>query len=582
MKRSKRYNFSSGMGMVISGLNLKESLELDARLTAEIKAIREREKEVGVSNPEWRELFEKKNELRTQQSLVEIQIRDLRNIEKCLANNGSLTTVQNLITGASLEVADFRTVSAENFIFDADTILDDAIPPYIPIINEDNFRIKGYIFDAIRIAPDQYLLCVDKYVKNLLKGLILVTLDQMVLIQDYYFTKAYAYNKKVANERNQRSIQQYYGLSVQRRENFFAQRNFYYSLPVAVKKKIERDAWEALTLEEKEKLYIPVKIVQGKRLRSKLTENEMWISYHEMYESFVNPNAKIIKVKYANPEVFEAWKLFRNLLEIKLLDIRTQRQIVADTYGLSVETSFGESNTDSSLLAQYGIKVKRQNGDAIRLQEIEQIRQAYEQVCNTFGNFSAHAQLDGLKISHTGNKLVFASKSAGMFVPFYKTIAISAKFGEDTFRYISAHEFAHYYDHTLGKQKGKRFASDNYEDLPGLVASLFRKGMNQKSNSDYINCTHECFARAMEQYFATENDGENAVLVFNQSSPIDSVPYHRENNYCSKEYFKDAVKPIIQLMLNQNRGLFPEFQSEKPFSKQKIALLNLRSRLIEL
>jgi hypothetical protein len=71
--------------------------------------------------------------------------------------------------------------------------------------------------------------------------------------------------------------------------------------------------------------------------------------------------------------------------------------------------------------------VKRQNGSNILPTQIDQIERAWVAVNNLFGIKYAEASLQGLKISHTGDRLCFASKAAGMYIPKMKTIAVSAK-----------------------------------------------------------------------------------------------------------------------------------------------------------
>ena len=100
-----------------------------------------------------------------------------------------------------------------------------------------------------------------------------------------------------------------------------------------------------------------------------------------------------------------------------------------------------------------------------------------------------------------------------MYVPTKRTIAVSDKFGSEQFTQIFAHETGHYIDHKMGERAGKRYITDDYEGLAGKIAFSFRSGMNAQSDSDYTNATKECFARALEQYFAMQNFGIDAQLI---------------------------------------------------------------------
>ena len=61
------------------------------------------------------------------------------------------------------QVPNFTTIKTDKIIFDEETILVDEMPSYVPYIDEDAFRVKGYVFDAIRIEKNKYILATNGY-----------------------------------------------------------------------------------------------------------------------------------------------------------------------------------------------------------------------------------------------------------------------------------------------------------------------------------------------------------------------------------------------------------------------------------
>lgn len=478
---------------------------------------------------------------------LSIQINQLTTQIMCQENTvlaGTSKVIQDKKEREYL-VPSFLSTPSLAIAFDEDTILGEVPPIYIPFINEDTFRMKGYVFDVIRISPDEYILATNGYTEKVEPCYVLVTLDQLVLINDYYYTKAKATEKKKAADRTLLQEQYYDKLPLAKREAFLNQKGFYNSIPSVLKKKITKEIYEKLTFEEKEKLYKPFKRYGSKRLVSKLDENHMWLSFHRMYELFINPSAIQPKPGTANQEVFNYWTMFREMMAWKINDIKVQREIESENYKAAIETSFGESNTSDILYSEFGILVKRQNGDAINPAEIEQIQAGWNNVINIFGDLKKWSREIGLKISHTGIKNVFAMKAIGVYVPNMKTIATSNKYGPKTFNYVLAHESAHFIDNMLGGNS--RYFTDNYEDIGGKIAIFLRKNMNKKSDSSYINATKECFARALEQHFAIQQDGDLAE-VFESAVGGNIVTYYSADSYLNKEKYTE-IKPLIEQFL---------------------------------
>ncbi len=502
------------------------------------------------------------------------EIRNQGNVILAIKNNGDTSSFTDKKGIEHKGIPAFTSIKTDFISFDEETILTDSLPAYIPLIDEEIFARKGYIFDAIRIDKDIYILATNGYkehakqsryeenaditkpAEDFEQGYVLVTLDQLALISDYYHKKAKATIEKRAQEADKRNEEYYDKLPRERREKHLNQVGFYRTLPANVKKKISQSDYEALPLEEKEKHYKPFAKGVRKRLNSKLSENEMWVSFHQMYERFINPLAVPPKPRYGNPEVFDYWHKFRYMMDWKLKDIAVQRQFESDIRAAAIETSFGESNTDSALKEQYGILVKRQNGEKIQPNEIEQIRKAWEGSNKSFGTLVALAKDSNLKISHTGKTLVFASKAVGMYIPKMKTIAVSAKLGDNQFENIMAHEIAHWIDNTLGATTGHRYASDDFESKAGLIGDTMRKGMNKRSESDYINSTKECFARSLEQYYAIETHGQEATVIANYTALDVMRPYFSEDAYVPKEVYDNKLKPLIVAFLEENKEFF--------------------------
>ncbi len=308
---------------------------------------------------------------------------------------------------------------------------------------------------------------------------------------------------------------------------------------------------------ERETYYKPIQKHGIKRLVSRLEDDQMWTSFHNMYERFIDPLALPPKRGWAHDDAFRYWAAFRDMMKWKMADIRIQRlKEQSDGQLAALETSFGESSTNDVLKEEYGILVKRQDGSQINPVEIEQLKTAWVNVNKAFGDLSLQAKESNLKLSHTGLKYVFASKAAGMYVPDMGTIAVSAKFGGEQFESTLAHETAHWIDNKIGKSNGRRYASDDFESTAGLVARALRDNMNVKTDSKYVNATIECFARALEQYYAIETFGDEATLMF-CLSPFDKErKYFTEDNYVSKSVYEEKLKPLIKKFFEEHNMFF--------------------------
>ena len=507
-----------------------------------------------------RELFEERMELGNELKKLQDEVIHQKNKVFCLENEGKLTTITDKKGQTYTDVPDFRDVNTNQITFEEDEILTVKQPPYIPYIDEEMFRKKGYIFDAIRLKEDSYLMAIKKHQEDEVSFYTIVTLGQLVLIIDFYTTKAKAKLKKEAQDKNERQEKYWDNLPDERKSRFLMQQGIYHSLPAKIKKEISREDYEKLDWKEREKIYKFYKRYGTKRIKSVLGSKQMWTSFHQMYERFINPNAKPPRPGYGNTEVFAYWYEFVDVINYKLNDIEIQRADLSEARKAAIETSFGESNTSNVLQKKYGILVKRQNGDKINPMEVGQIEKAFVDVQNKFGNLKEICLKKNIKISHTGVKYVFASKALGMYVPDMGTIAVSDKFGDTQFKLTMAHEFAHFIDNYIGELNEKRYATDNYESTAGKIAFEFRRNMNIPSSEQtkYTNATKECFARALEMYFGVETFGENTGVHYSDGIGVVSEmkPFFASGNFVSKEAYNNIIKPLIEQFFKENKDVF--------------------------
>lgn len=559
---------------------LADMLVKKEKLEGEIKDLREKEtstenyadrSSLGKQRLEKRDVLEK----------LKSDIRQQKNVIKAISNNGDLTTITDKVGVKHDRVPDFTKVDTEDIDFNVDNILTKDKPYYIPEINEDDFRSGGYIFDVIKIGDDKYMLSTNKYkefseVKDGLTiergdynpkdgNFVMMTLDQVVLTQDYYSTKQKAKFKQEAERKNKRQLEHWNTFTDKSKEYYYNQRNFYEGMPVAVKKKISKDKWESLSVEEKEEIYIPVKKYRPEKLKSKFDDKHMANSFHSMYERFVDPeklrtdgNGRTLRrgvrsySSYAHPEVFQTWRDYRQTIGWKINDISIQREQNSEQRGKALETSYGESGTKDILKDKYGIKVKRQNGEEIQPIEVEQIEKAWNNIQKTYGNLKESASKDNLKISHAGQTYMFASKAIGVYVPSMGTIGVTAKLGDDQLGFTLGHEVAHWLDDIVGRKEGKRHASDNYDSTAGQIATIFRQKMNKASNSNYLNSTHECLARAFEMHHAVQTEGVGALRGKKDR-------YQDAPEYVSLDVYENQLQPLIKQFLNENKDILKAY-----------------------
>lgn len=216
------------------------------------------------------------------------------------------------------------------------------------------------------------------------------------------------------------------------------------------------------------------------------------------------------------------------------------------------ETSYSKKGSISDLKDKYGINIKNQNGKEMMGGDIEDIKRAMDDIYAVFGDRSSMAKDYDLTVSHAGGKYQHASQANGVFIPAFNAIATTMKFGKGQFGFTLAHEFAHFMDFQMAKKESGAknfFASHNPNSIEGKIAEAFRQNLNDKDlkTHEYFGNSHECFARALEQYFGHES---------NTAEPDgNGVPFDMAGRRVKKDKFDAQVKPLIQQFFKDKGNL---------------------------
>ncbi len=266
-----------------------------------------------------------------------------------------------------------------------------------------------------------------------------------------------------------------------------------------------------------------------------------------------------------NVVFLEQWQPLLENIKGKRLDMNYQKQDYIDSYSKAVETAYGDSNTFNNLYKDFGVKIKKQNGSNFSKTELDKLSETIEKVYNHYGNLSNLASEYKLKISYADNCMQFARKSIGLFTSFQNAIGISF-FNEEKQLTVAgdkhlpditlAHEIAHWLDNQKGKETHNFFASDKYGTLENQIAEKFKEEikLREKSNKsaakigkadeihlgEYWFRTCECFARAMEQYYALQH----------------GIDLSEEISYARKDNFEADFVPLIKQLMEENRKHF--------------------------
>ncbi|WP_246839472.1 methyltransferase [Leptospira licerasiae] len=390
------------------------------------------------------------------------------------------------------DILDYSKAPIDKIIlFNEKTILERTKPTYIPDINARDFRSFNYSFPKIRVGDDKYLVQIvpsdlkfeyGAYLGESEPEYILMNADSLVASEHYYRTL----------------------------------------IKAKLKKEYER---------------------AGKRKRIKIkepTSNQMASSQYELISHQLFGEKISLLEREKDKQIWEYYRDQQQSLVYKAFDLkfRTSDRIEESTYSKGRETSYGDSGVKNDLFSDYGVQVKRQNGSSISEIEINQVKEALSDVFDAFGNRSEMAKKFGLKISHSGEVLMHARKALGLFFPYYKAIGVSFKGGITRGSLTLAHEFGHFMDFYVGKQKNQIYASEKIGSIENQIASIFRSGMRSELNSAYFTRTCECFARAFEMYF------------FDKKHNVED--YDPKYNP-SWEYFRSNVQPLIEQFFDVNK-----------------------------
>lgn len=482
----------------------------------------EAEATINTATPENRnkvakQLFGKPKEEEPTEKQKEKEVKSNEDKKK-LVKKTSFTTP----TGIKLNnILDFTEVKHGDILLsDMDTILEKEKPYYIPDIDEKNFKNNAYVLDFVKIDENQYLVANNGFSKpyRILdqekvaledENYSMVTPEVLLVTQEYYR------DKEKAN------------ITKKNKESFERNMESFNKIP-----------------EESRAKYTPPKQKRA-TLSGVLKGSSITASYFKMYKKFRNEKYAVpIRTYLKTDEAAMDFNEVRKILDYKKNDMDRQKEDHSNTFKKGQETSYGDTNLNDRLMDSHGVKIKMQNGKDVDAGSALEIKKALSHVYDTFGDRSSMAKNFGLKISHSGEKKMHASKAIGVYVPSYKTIGVSSHYGEHKFGLTLGHEFAHFMDNYAGEKRGRYFASDDYGSTAGRIANEFRDNMNKASDSGYMNRTAECFARALEQYHAFKVHGEGAVKIDSR--------YADHSDHVSADKFKDRIAPLIEQFLNEN------------------------------
>ena len=371
-------------------------------------------------------------------------------------------------------IIDYTGVAADKIRLPNKTqILNQFLPSYLPPVE---IRREGrYDIPAVKVADNQYLLKGTKSGGPIYR----VSLDVYAALVDYHLKYDRAARKAIADYNNNTLKE---ALENEQAE-FFPLRTKFPSIP-------EPLSFESHCQPERKRVSSRYQYSPGRVTFQQSSSHRMTSEVYYFIES---------EIGSGNSNIFSHHRKNLEDLQQKLLDMELQHSDLESTWTKGRETAYGDTNLDESLLDTYGVNIKRQNGEPISAKEKTELQEVLNQVYSIYGNLSSITRDYGLKVSHSGNTKMHASKAVGLFTPGMKAVGISFGLGKSEAIYTAVHEMAHFIDHLRGQEKHAWHASDIPGTLENKIAATFRRGMN-KAKGDYWNRTCECFARAMEEY----------------------------------------------------------------------------------
>jgi len=468
----------------------------------------------------------------------------------------------------TVKINDYSKVAPKDvYLADEETILNVPRPSYIPDMDLENFAGRTgstQNFDIVRMGPNKYIIVDKRYP---------VVRSSESTRKEFDERSAYtvfdgkevdektrmSYNENAVGKRN------YFEMSA---ETLAATWDYYRKLYSAKerKKHEERQDREERNYNEKKRKaleagkpwpYAPFKRSGIRPTKSNPDSLSMSFSQAFMIQDFTGLKAPVSdfnKPTKMNMDLFQNYRTMLRELEYKINDLRLQRKYdeESNTFKKGEDTSYGDAGLKDNLLQAKGVLVKRQNGTEIDEQEITKIGMLLDDIYSVFGDRASMSRKYGLKISYAGDKRMHASKAIGVFIDHYKCIAISDT-GIEGRGFTFAHEFSHFMDSYLGEKDGYNFASDKDGSIANDIAIKFRRDMNLKTNpntrkavmADYYNRTCECFARAMEQYYAIKQGTEKELYDKNKTSGA----------YIDHNKFLVKIMPLCEQFLKDNDKL---------------------------
>jgi mutator protein MutT len=459
-------------------------------------------------------------------------------------------------SGKKIQALDFTGITQSDIqLANQNGILEKEKPYYIPDINEKFFAYTYHSLTYVKQDDNSFIVSLNgteekfkHYPGNTEADHAVVSLDQLVAIEDYYYKKAkaqHALDKIEYLKKRAEGIRDWKESQL----SFYKPFNYAYTTKEQ-QKKYTKDQWDNLSIDEKiaEFPYMKSHPFKFNKLNT-LKDGQITYAKYDMYKELVDNNVK----GRTSSEAYSEFRSIEKLFGFKEIDMKCQKEDNDSSYEKGRETSYGDSNLEDHLYDSHGVKIKAQNGKGLSESQVQDIKTHLSKAYQSFGDRSSMSKQFGLKISHAGDFHMHASKFSGVYIPSMKAIGVGNTY--NSFGFTLAHEISHFIDNYAGKKQGRHFASDDYNSTAGKIASTFRKHMNKASDSDYMNRSCENFARAFEMYHAIKHEGDNAVR-------FGGVKYYDDPNQVNKEVFEGKIKPLIEQFLKENDHLLKSAYDE--------------------
>ena len=456
--------------------------------------------------------------------------------EKIEGYDVEYTTTEFTVTGAAdgntynvtdhtaLQPKDMKQIKQKN-------ILEQPKPNWILDIDQRAFSFNYHHLLTADAGDGNLYVSLDGFHKrNRITGelekpnMVKMTKEHYAMTLDYYQNRQKALNKQKAVEEADRMIQKYKEL---------------YGEDTKIPNKYLKPRGKAVKTVGKNK-YLFSELRFMKEFDSEFNDPTSMQSRPSGDQVQVK---KLLKLK-------KAIEISKNNLNIAIEDY-------SSTYHKGKETSYGDSGTKDNLLKSHGIKVKNQDGSEIDDQEVDWIKSKMDEVFSVFGDRSSMSKDFNLKVSSARDKRQHASKAIGMFTPAFNAIGVSRVLGSQKAGFTLGHEFAHFMDYHMADKENnsRKFASHDPNHIAGKIADTFRENMNKSSNKEdkYLGSSHECFARALEQYQAMTVYGDDVVKY--KDPLIGEIKYINEGSQVNAQVFNEKVRPLIEQMMKEKDAI---------------------------